>query len=281
MNERLAEYLAGRDYEAMTKRLVEWVRDWFAANGPDSPAVIGISGGKDSSIVAALCREALGRDRVFGVMMPNGEQSDIHVSRDLIRTLDIPGGTVNIQNGYLGLKHAIETGLAPKRPDGDALGYGREPELFGLSRQAEINLGPRLRMATLYAVAQCMNGRVANTSNRSEAHVGYATRWGDSVGDFAPLRNLTVAEVRIVGRLLGLPARFVEKAPSDGLSGKTDEDALGFTYEALDTYLLTGVCDDPAVKQMIDRKHAANRFKLEPIPMFDPAEAFCAACDAK
>ena len=256
MNERLAEYLDGRDYEALTGRLVGWIRDWFRANGPDSPAVIGISGGKDSSVVAALCREALGRDRVFGVMMPNGVQPDIDVSRDLIRTLGIPGGTVNIQDGYRGLQNAIETGLAD--------------DLSGFSRQASINLGPRLRMATLYAVSQCMNGRVVNTSNRSEAYVGYATRWGDAVGDFAPLRNLTVTEVRIVGRILGLPGRFVEKAPSDGLSGKTDEDALGFTYEALDTYILTGVCDDPAVQEAIDRKHAANRFKLEPIPMFDP-----------
>ncbi len=258
MNERLAKYLDGRDYEALTGRLVGWIRDWFRVNGPDSPAVIGISGGKDSSVVAALCREALGRDRVFGVMMPNGVQPDIDVSRDLIRTLGIPGGTVNIQDGYLGLRHAIETGLADDLP--------------GFSRQASINLGPRLRMTTLYAVSQCINGRVVNTSNRSEAYVGYATRWGDSVGDLAPLVRLTVAEVRIVGRILGLPARFVEKAPSDGLSGKTDEDALGFTYEALDTYILTGVCDDPAVKEAIDRKHAANRFKLEPIPSFDPVE---------
>ena len=271
MNERLAEYLDRRDYEAMTGRLVGWIRDWFRANGPDSPAVIGISGGKDSSVVAALCKEALGRDRVFGVMMPNGEQADIEVSKDLMRTLGIPGGTVNIQNGYLGLQHAIETGLAPKRPDGDACRCG-EPELFGLSRQASINLGPRLRMATLYAVSQCINGRVVNTSNRSEAYVGYSTRWGDSVGDLAPLINLTVAEVRIVGRILGLPGRFVEKAPSDGLSGRTDEDALGFTYEALDTYILTGVCDDPTVKEAIDRRHAANLFKLEPIPAFCPAE---------
>ena len=267
MNERLMRCLGQRDYEEVTKRAVEWIRDWFRANGPDSPAVIGISGGKDSSVVAALCKEALGADRVFGVMMPNGEQPDIDVSRDLIETLGIRGGTVNIRDGYLGIQHAIETGLAPKRPDG--FGASGEPELFGLSRQAAINLGPRLRMATLYAVSQCLDGRVSNNSNRSEAYVGYATRWGDSVGDFAPLRNLTVTEVRTVGRILGLPARFVEKAPSDGLSGKTDEDALGFTYEALDTYILTGFCDDPAVKEAIDRRHAANRFKLEPMPMFE------------
>jgi len=269
MNERLSRYLEQRDYEALTQRLVEWIRDWFRANGPESPAVIGISGGKDSSVAAALCREALGRDRVFGVMMPNGVQPDIDVSEDLIRTLGIPGGTVNIQDAYLGVKYAIETGLAPKRDEAVSGRAEAEPPVFGLSRQAEINLGPRLRMATLYAVSQCMNGRVSNTSNRSEAYVGYSTRWGDAVGDFAPLLNLTVAEVRIVGRILGLPARFVEKAPSDGLSGKTDEDALGFTYEALDTYILTGFCDDPAVKEAIDRRHAANRFKLEPMPMFE------------
>ena len=123
-------------------------------------------------------------------------------------------------------------------------------------------------MATLYAVSQSLNGRVINTSNRSEAWVGYSTRYGDSVGDFAPLLNLTVSEVRAIGRELGLPVNLVDKTPSDGLSGKSDEEKLGFSYEVLDEYLLRGVCPDEKSKELIDRKHAQNAFKQKPMPSF-------------
>ena len=251
MNEMLANYLAARDYGKITEAAVAFVRDWFAENGKDAKAVIGISGGKDSSVVAALCVRALGKERVVGVLMPRGEQADIDVSRRLVHFLGIQSHEINVGGGYDGIMDAIRAqGIVP-------------------GRQAEINLGPRVRMATLYAVAQCVNGRVSNNGNASERYVGYFTKYGDGAGDFAPLANLTVSEVRLVGSCLGLPDEFTLKPPADGLTGLTDEDNLGFSYETLDSYILTGVCEDPAAKEAIDRRHAANAFKLRPIPTFE------------
>ena len=253
MNAYLKAYLEARDYNAITDACIAWIRDWFRQNGPDSPAVIGISGGKDSSTVAALCVEALGRDRVFGVLMPNGVQCDIDVSQQLVQHLDIPHATVNIKDSVDAVKRTVLAGIG-----GDAL-----------SPQVNINLPPRIRMATLYAVSQNRNGRVSNNCNRSENYVGYSTIFGDAAGDFSPLGNLTVSEVKLVGRALGLPEHFVEKPPADGLSDRTDEDALGFTYEALDTYILTGRFFSEEEKEKMDRRHRANLFKLRPMPEFE------------
>ena len=253
MNEYLEAYLSCRDYASVTDQAIEWIRTWFAQNGPDSPAVIGISGGKDSTVVAALCAEALGRDRVFGIRMPNGVQSDIDVARRVTEHLGIPSAEINSADGYRGVEGALAAS-------------GIE-----LSQQARINLSPRLRMSVLYAAAQCRNGRVSNNGNRSECYVGYFTIYGDGAGDFSPLSNLTVTEVRLVGACLGLPAEFVQKPPSDGLSGKTDEASLGFSYEALDTYILTGICPDAEIRAAIDRKHFSNLFKRKPIASFSPS----------
>lgn len=236
--------------ETTKNELVSWLRDWFEENGPDCKAVIGISGGKDSSVCAALCAEALGKERVLGVLMPNGVQSDIEDSRKLASHLGIKSVTVDISYAY----DAILSGM-----------YG----LIVPSEQTRINLPPRLRMTTLYAVSQSVNGRVINTCNLSEEYVGYSTRWGDSVGDVSPLANLTVQEVKAIGHVLGLPPELVEKTPSDGLCGKSDEDKLGFPYEALDGYIRTGECEEP-YKKLIDAKHMKNLFKLRPIPSFHP-----------
>ena len=250
MNEKLRAYLAARDYDAITRGCVEWIRSWFVENGPSSPAVIGISGGKDSSVVTALCLEALGHDRVFGVLMPNGIQPDINVSRMLVDHLNVRHAEVNISESVLGVRNSIQAG--------------------GLSftDQMTINLPPRIRMTTLYAVSQCMNGRVSNNCNRSENYVGYSTVFGDAAGDFSPLANLTVTEVKQIGRCLGLPEMFVEKPPSDGLTDRTDEDNFGFTYEDMDTYILTGYCPDEEIRARIDRRHKANLFKLRPMPEY-------------
>ena len=230
---------------------VEWIRDFFAKNGPDCNAVLGISGGKDSSVAAALCVEALGADRVIGVLMPCGRQADIDCSLKLVNHLGIRHYTVNIQDAVEGLKAAMPADLP-------------------LTAQSITNLPPRIRMATVYAVSQSVNGRVCNTCNLSEDWVGYSTRYGDSVGDFSPLSRLTVAEVKEIGHLLGLPYDLVEKVPIDGLCGKTDEDNLGFTYATLDRYIRTGEIDDPVVKERIDRLHRINQFKLELMPVFEP-----------
>ena len=240
------------DASAAAEKAALWIRGWFEENGPDSPAVLGISGGKDSSVAAALCVRALGRDRVVGVLMPNGVQPDIDVSEALVAHLGIRSYTVNVASSYDALTGEI----------GRAMG-------IPLSRQTLINLAPRLRMSTLYAVSQSLNGRVVNTSNLSEYWVGYSTRYGDSAGDVAPLLGFTVAEVKSIGRVLGLPERFVERPPSDGLSGKTDEDNLGFHYADLDRYIRTGSLEDEEVRRRIDRLHRINAFKRSPMPSFD------------
>ena len=228
---------------------VAWIQNFFRDNGPDCNAVIGISGGKDSSVAAALCVEALGKDRVIGVLMPMGIQPDIDAAYALVNHLGIRHFEVNIQDAMAGI-----TGAMP----------------FALSTQAKTNLPPRLRMATVYAVSQSLNGRVVNTCNLSEDWVGYSTRYGDAAGDFSPLSNLTVTEVKAIGHVLGLPAELVEKTPIDGLCGKTDEENLGFTYAELDVYIRTGKIDDPVKKEMIDRRHKANLFKLALMPAFKP-----------
>ncbi|MBQ2769184.1 MAG: NAD(+) synthase [Clostridia bacterium] len=237
--------------EQAAKDAVQWIRDWFEQNGKGCNAVVGISGGKDSSIVAALCAEALGKERVIGVLMPNGEQPDIDCSKQLVAYLGIPYYVCNVQAGVNGVLQALQ----------DA---GVE-----VSRQTTVNLPPRIRMSTLYALSQSNNGRVANTCNLSEDWVGYSTRYGDAAGDFAPLGKLTVQEVKAIGRYLGLPENLIEKVPSDGLTDRTDEDNLGFTYAVLDKYIRTGVCEDENTKARIDRLHVLNEFKLKPIPCFE------------
>ena len=235
--------------------VVQWIRDWCEQNGTGFTAVIGISGGKDSSVVAGLCVEALGKDRVVGVTMPNGVQKDISDSLKLINHLGIRHINLNIESTYKALMGEVEKELK-----------GLDTEV---SRQTVINMPPRLRMTTLYALSQSLNGRVANTCNLSEDWVGYSTRYGDAAGDFSPLGGLTVQEVKAIGREIGLPIELVEKTPADGLTDKSDEDNLGFTYAVLDRYIRTGVCDDPAIKAKIDDKHVKNLFKLQPIPHFD------------
>ena len=230
---------------------VQWIRDWFEENGKGCNAVVGISGGKDSSIVAALCKEALGKERVIGVLMPNGEQKDIADAKALVAHLDIPNYICNIKEAVDGVVHSLETA-------------GVE-----ISRQTIVNLPPRIRMSTLYALSQSNNGRVANTCNLSEDWVGYSTRYGDAAGDFAPLGKLTVQEVKAIGRELDLPDFLVDKIPSDGLTDRTDEDNLGFTYAELDKYIRTGVIENTQTKERIDRLHRLNEFKLKPIPCFE------------
>lgn len=229
---------------------IEWIRDWFDVNGPGCNAVIGISGGKDSTVTAALCVEALGKDRVIGVLMPNGVQADIDDSRAVVEHLGIKNFTIDISG-------AVSSTLKELENKG-----------IEVTDQARINLPPRIRMTTLYAVSQCHNGRVANTCNLSEDWVGYSTRYGDAAGDFSPLAHLTVAEVKAIGKLLKVPAFLVDKAPSDGLCGKTDEDNLGFTYAVLDRYIREGVIDDEDTKTLIDKKHKMNLFKLQTLPGF-------------
>lgn len=240
------------DAKKVKNEIVEWMTTWFEKNGNGCNAVVGVSGGKDSSVVAALCVAALGKDRVIGVLMPNGEQSDIKYSHMLCDHLGIKNYTVNVGPAINGVLDSIHENAAD----------------IEVTEQTTTNLPARIRMATLYAVSQSVNGRVANTCNLSETLLSWETRWGDAVGDFAPLADLTVDEVKAIGYELGLPKELIEKIPSDGLCGSTDEDALGFKYAVMDRYIRTGEIEDKQIKHVIDKRVEKYRFKRMPIPFY-------------
>lgn len=244
------------DAEKVTKELIDWTRDWFAKNGRDCNAVIGISGGKDSTVAAAICVEALGKDHVFGVLMPNGEQADIEDAYRVVEYLGIDYTVCNIGPAVEMVMQSIEN----------------KEDSIVTSSQARINLPPRIRMTTLYAVSQSINGRVINTCNLSENICGFSTLYGDHAGDVSLFDRLTVTEIKKIGHYLGLPAELVEKTPSDGLTGKSDEEALGFTYEELDHFIRTGECEKEEVKAKILDRYKKGKFKLELIhfPHYDP-----------
>lgn len=231
--------------------IVQWIRNYFRDNGPGRSAVIGISGGKDSTIAAALCVEALGKESVIGVLMPNGIQSDIQDSYKVVESLGINYHMVNIGDTVFALTDQLEG-------------------IIHVSEQTRVNMPARIRMTTLYAIAQSLpnGGRVVNTCNRSEDFVGYSTKFGDSAGDFSPLSNLMVHEVIQIGHELPIPVELVDKTPSDGLCGKTDEDNLGFTYAQLDDYITRGTCGIMSIDNKIEVLHRQNLHKLQPMPYF-------------
>ena len=235
--------------KAQLPGLLDWMRAQLAACGGRT-AVVGVSGGKDSSVVTALCREAYGAENVVGVLLPDGVQPDIDYAEALVEQLGVRRYTINIRAAVRGVLDELAR-------------VGVEP-----TRQTTVNLPSRVRMATLYAVAQSVaGGIVVNTSNLSEDWVGYCTVYGDSAGAFSPLGMYTTEEVVALGAALGLPERFLVKPPSDGLTGLTDEDNLGFTYHAVNEYVRTGTCD-PAVRAQIDARHRASRFKFKTLPVY-------------
>lgn len=242
------------DYAALTEQCVDWIKDWFERNGKGCKAVLGMSGGKDSTVAAALCAKALGAENVVGVAMPAEGQSlneaDLICEHLGIRYVCAPIGDVIA--GFDSVKGSLSEGF---------------------SHQAEQNIPPRVRMTMVYAISQSVGGRVVNTCNLSEDWVGYATRWGDSVGDFSPLGHLTVQEIKGIGHYLGIPAKWVDKIPDDGLPHScSDEQKFGFTYKTLDTYIRTGVCpDSEEVRAKIDRMHKGNWFKMSMPEAFNPS----------
>ena len=240
--------------EVVTKQITEWISSYFR-DIPNSPSVIGISGGKDSSVGAYAQVAARGKDKVIGVLMPQGEQSAIDYSYEVVRNLGIRYEVVNIEDMVKAVYNPVERALAD-------LGYP-------MNTVTSYNTPARIRMSVLYAIAGSVGGRVINTCNLSEDWVGYSTKFGDSAGDMSPFMNLTVGEVKAVGRELGVPELLLSKKPTDGLCGKSDEDNLGFTYETLDNYIRLGICNDSAVKAKIDKMHAANLHKLEKMVHFE------------
>jgi NAD+ synthase len=244
--------------EKLTQNLIRWTKESLENSG-GKKAIIGISGGKDSSVVAAICVEALGKDNVVGVLMPNGIQDDISYAKELCSFLNIRSIEINIRditNSMLDELNqlSISSNLIKE-----------------VSEQSKINIPPRVRMTLLYAISQSIDdSRVINTSNISEDWVGYATVYGDTAGAISPLGMLTTDEIVQIGEYLGLPDKFLSKVPSDGLTGKTDEDNLGFSYDVLNKYIREGTIEDQDTKKTIDRMHRLSRFKFLPLPMFSP-----------
>lgn len=250
-------------------QMVAWIKDYFAKNGDaNTKALIGISGGKDSTVVAAACVAALGKDRVVGVMMPNGVQTDINDSKRVCEFLGIKNYEINIKGAYEALAQEITTKTA-----GEA------------TAQFKTNTPSRLRMATLYGVAAIIgNCRISNNGNKSECLMGYFTIWGDGAGDFAPLANLYVSDVVRLGIELGLPDELVKKAPSDGMCGMTDEDNLGFTYAEVEK-VARGVYDDVNTETAKKIKNRINGMQWKPkllnLPKFMPEQKVLAIIDAQ
>ena len=238
------------DAKKVKNEIVQWIKDWFNENGKGCCAVVGISGGKDSSVVAALCVEALGKDKVKAIMLPQHEQSDIDCSILCAKHLGIDYKIINIGK-------TVDSIISEMESNGVIV-----------TEQARVNVPARIRMAELYFFAQCNNGIPSCNCNLSEDWIGYATYGGDGFGSFAPIENLTVREVKAIGRELGLPSELVDKTPTDGLCGKTDEDNLGFTYDILDKYIRTGKIDNKDIKNKIDSMHEKNLFKLQLMPSF-------------
>lgn len=251
-----------------------WARETNAKN-----FVVGISGGKDSTVVAMLLCAIFGKERVYGVMMPQGEQSDIQDSIDVCNILGIHQTTVNIGGSVSAIT--------------DEIYKNRSKSGIYLTKDMDINLPARIRMATLHAIGQCVDGRVINTSNLSEDMVGYATQFGDNAGAYAPIQGLTVTEVRELGKYLidvldidenkmYSPQNIVDcasdryklqtliyKTPVDGLQSQTDEERLGFTYADLDRFIRFNEGSDE-FKAMIREKYKKNKFKLEIVQMPQP-----------
>lgn len=259
---RTSDY--GFNPERHRELIINWIGNWYDNNsgGSKGPIVIGISGGKDSSVVAGLCVNALGKDKVYGVLMPDGEQPDIDDSLALVDALGIRFETVNIEKVKTTLVDCVnhkEMTIFKEIADGQVD-----------TTQANTNLPPRIRMTILYYISQLLGGRVANTCNLSESMVGWETRWGDAVGDFAPLGKLTKNEVVSIGLVMPeIPRRLILKEPSDGLCGKTDEDGLGFSYDELDSLIRQNKMGDNY--DTIIYKAMKNNFKHIDLPSYDPS----------
>lgn len=230
-------------------KIEKWISEYVKKSNARG-VVIGNSGGKDSAVVIALCTKAIGQDNVVAVQMPcYSTKQDLEDGNLVANTFGIKNMIVNIEKTYESLKKTIED------------------EGQKLNSNSEINIKPRLRMTTLYAIAQTLGYLVVGTGNLCEIYIGYTTKWGDSASDFNPLANLTVKEILEIGESLGVPKRILEKAPNDGLGSGTDEEKLGITYKQIEEYIKTGKTDSQAMKK-IEEMHNKTEHKRKPIPTY-------------
>lgn len=243
----------------LKSQIIEFIKN-YVESARAKGVVLGMSGGKDSFVVAKLCCEAIGKENVFGVIMPKGEMLDIDIAKQECELLEINYEVSNIKNLYAEMVELSKSAVAKASQK-------NEDEVV-LSSVSTFNISPRLRMNLLYSVGGTLGYLVANTSNLSERMVGYTTKWGDNVGDFAPILGLTKTEVCELGLALGLPESLVCKKPADGLTGKTDEDVMGFSYDELDNFIRNGAISKNHDK--ILKMHKASAHKREPILSFDP-----------
>lgn len=248
--------------EQEIENICTWIKNYFVENGPNSKAVIGISGGKDSTVAAMLLVKALGENRVVGVMMPESVQKDIDDSRRICNVLGIQPYEVDIGPACAALYRSIDEA------------YDFDHTVTNIPA-ITTNTPCRIRMSTLYVIAALVGGRVANTCNWSEDYVGYSTKYGDLAGDFAILSRYTVREVITMGCVLakefGIPVELIAKTPSDGMCGKTDEDNLGFTYDTLDSLLLDGIVPEYEIYKNIRERHKRNEHKTRAIRLPAPS----------
>lgn len=239
--------------------IVSWIRNERDKNGLKG-VVLGISGGKDSTVVAALCAEALGPENVLGVLMPNGVQKDIHDSQNVVKILGIKSVTVNIGSAFNELTNSINIGIIK--------------ESKRITNEASVNIAPRLRMNTLYTIAQSMGGgyRVCGTGNLSERTLGYFTKWGDGASDLNPIGNLTSIEVVSIGdTYTNIPYELIHKTPDDGLSGMSDEEKLGIKYIDVHNYLRNNLTEiSKETHDKIIKMELASAHKRKDIPLFSP-----------
>jgi NAD+ synthase len=238
------------------EKIIDWIKRYFYVNATqETYAIVGISGGKDSTITAALLARALGPERVIGVMMPCHYQADLQDAESVCEYLGIQKMTIDIGPATTALYKSLEASKSMAFSDENV-------------QRITTNTPARIRMTTLYAVAAAVGGRVANTCNYSEDYLGYSTKFGDTAGDFSLLSHFTATEVKQLGYALGLPKRFVDKAPTDGMCGKTDEENFGFTYTELDNFLRNEIYPDyDSYRDIMDR-HTRNRHKIEDMPTY-------------
>lgn len=235
------------------EKAINWIKEFVKSSGAEG-VVVGNSGGKDSATVIAMATRALGKDKVLTIAMPcNSIKEDLEDAKLVSMTFDVPLLEIDLSDSYNTFERTINNSLK-----------GIDKELVN---EAKVNSKPRFRMTTLYSVAQSMNYLVIGTGNLCEQMVGYTTKWGDNASDFNPIGNFTVREVLAIGKYLGVPDRIINKAPSDGLGSKTDEEKMGVTYDQIEEYIETGKTSEEAML-VIERKNRVSKHKRSLVPKY-------------